>query len=151
MNERVGTVQKTQALELLSDALGQGYLDMAEFDQRARLVASARTTGELVGQFADLPSQFRWDPRKYSVSVVSAKVKSSTVNVTSILSLAFGVGSILFAPCFGLGGIIGIAAVLLGVPGLQNPGNRKKSIFGSILGCLGVAISAGVIIYLVYG
>ncbi|MFC6023320.1 DUF1707 and DUF4190 domain-containing protein [Plantactinospora solaniradicis] len=63
MDERVGTAQRNTVLELLSQALEQGYLDLSEYEERMTSVHTARTVGDLVRPLVDLPSQFRWDPR----------------------------------------------------------------------------------------
>lgn len=53
---RIGTVEREQAVELLTRHLGDGRLTVAEFDDRCALVARARTSRDLAALFADLPS-----------------------------------------------------------------------------------------------
>jgi hypothetical protein len=51
---RVGTPERERALELLSDAASEGYLDLAEHEERAEQALAARTRGELRAVLADL-------------------------------------------------------------------------------------------------
>ncbi|MGM1060310.1 DUF1707 SHOCT-like domain-containing protein [Saccharothrix sp. Mg75] len=55
---RIGDAEREHALELLGDHLGQGRLTVDEFGERSARVATARTRGDLLRLFADLP-----DPR----------------------------------------------------------------------------------------
>ena len=61
--ERVGTAERGAVLDLLSRALGEGFLELGEYDSRITAVHSARTVGDLMGQVADLPPAFRWPPQ----------------------------------------------------------------------------------------
>ncbi|MEV0252030.1 DUF1707 domain-containing protein [Nocardia sp. NPDC050712] len=54
---RIGTVEREQALQRLSDHFAAGRLSVAEFDERSAVVAAARTRGELAPIFADLPAE----------------------------------------------------------------------------------------------
>ncbi|MDQ2587165.1 DUF1707 SHOCT-like domain-containing protein [Saccharothrix yanglingensis] len=55
---RIGDAEREHALELLGEHLGQGRLTVDEFGERSARVATARTRGDLLELFADLP-----DPR----------------------------------------------------------------------------------------
>lgn len=62
---RVGDREREQAVVVLHDAVGGGYLDLTEFEERSRTVYAARTRGDLRPALADLPgaaSLFPPDP-----------------------------------------------------------------------------------------
>jgi hypothetical protein len=52
---RIGTAEREQALDLLSEHFAAGRLTVVEFDERSATVAGATTRGELDRVFADLP------------------------------------------------------------------------------------------------
>lgn len=52
---RIGTAERTAALDQLGVHFADGYLDLEEFDQRTARAATARTRGELAVLFSDLP------------------------------------------------------------------------------------------------
>jgi hypothetical protein len=54
-NVRIGTTEREDAIRALSEHLGEGRLDIGEYDQRSALVAAAKTRGELAANFDDLP------------------------------------------------------------------------------------------------
>jgi fatty acid desaturase len=54
-NVRIGTTEREQAVRALAEHLTEGRLDIAEYDQRCALAASAKTRGELAAIFDDLP------------------------------------------------------------------------------------------------
>ena len=53
---RIGDREREQAVALLNDAVGGGYLDLQEFEERSRTVYAARTRGDLRAVLADLPT-----------------------------------------------------------------------------------------------
>lgn len=53
---RVGDREREQAVALLHDAVGGGYLDLAEFEERSQTVYAARTRGDLRAALVDLPT-----------------------------------------------------------------------------------------------
>ncbi len=59
---RVGDREREQAVALLQDAVGGGYLDLQEFEERSRTVYAARTRGELRAALVDLPTAVRLFP-----------------------------------------------------------------------------------------
>lgn len=59
---RVGTAERERAVALLHDAVGAGYLDLQEFEQRSTVAYAARTRGELRPVLADLPTAERLFP-----------------------------------------------------------------------------------------
>ncbi|MEV0946001.1 DUF1707 domain-containing protein [Rhodococcus sp. NPDC049939] len=52
---RIGTAEREQALNLLSEHFAAGRLTVAEFDQRSLAVTNATTRGGLDRVFTDLP------------------------------------------------------------------------------------------------
>jgi hypothetical protein len=61
--ERVGNAQRTAALDMVTRALEEGYLELPEYEQRMAVITSAKFMSELLDTQRDLPGQFRWDPR----------------------------------------------------------------------------------------
>lgn len=53
---RVGTREREQAVAALHDAVGGGYLDLEEFEQRSQTVYAAKTRGDLRAALVDLPT-----------------------------------------------------------------------------------------------
>lgn len=62
-NVRIGTTEREEAIRALSEHLGEGRLDIAEYDQRSALVAAAKTRGDLAEIFDDLPEPNPIRPR----------------------------------------------------------------------------------------
>ncbi|WP_225730710.1 MULTISPECIES: DUF1707 domain-containing protein [unclassified Nocardia] len=52
---RIGTAEREEALQRLSDHFAAGRLSVAEFDERSAIVAAALTRGDLEQVFTDLP------------------------------------------------------------------------------------------------
>lgn len=65
---RVGNPERERAIALLNDALGDGYLDLTEFEERASVVYAARTRGELREVLAQLPGSERLLPTHAAVT-----------------------------------------------------------------------------------
>ncbi len=59
---RVGTADRERAVALLHDAVGAGYLDLQEFEERSTRAYAARTRGELRPVLDDLPTADRLFP-----------------------------------------------------------------------------------------
>lgn len=59
---RVGDREREQAVAVLQDAVGGGYLDLGEFEERSRVVYAARTRGEIRAALADLPGAVQMFP-----------------------------------------------------------------------------------------
>lgn len=68
---RVGNPERERAIALLNDALGDGYLDLTEFEERASLVYAARTRGDLRGVLEHLPNSDQLLPTASAVPSVS--------------------------------------------------------------------------------
>ncbi|UWP80548.1 DUF1707 and DUF4190 domain-containing protein [Dactylosporangium fulvum] len=151
MNERVGNAQRTHVLDLLGKAVQEGYLDLSEFDQRMNIVTSAKTAHELLGQLSDLPPRFHWDPRSLPLPP-SAPMTAPHPNArtTTVASLVLAIASIPLAVCYGMGGLFGIAAVVLSIPGLRSANERGKAMTGLVLGCLGIVASIAMFFLLMF-
>lgn len=63
---RVGDRDRQTTADLLSQALGQGYFDLAEYETRVQAAFAAETADELRRVLADLPVEHlrRIDPRR---------------------------------------------------------------------------------------
>jgi hypothetical protein len=53
---RVGDRDREQAVAVLQDAVGGGYIDLGEFEERSQTVFAAKTRGELRAVLMDLPT-----------------------------------------------------------------------------------------------
>ncbi|GAA3843171.1 hypothetical protein GCM10022243_07030 [Saccharothrix violaceirubra] len=61
---RIGDAEREKALELLGVHLGDGRLTITEYGDRSAQVTTARTRGELLALFADLPApKPQFEPR----------------------------------------------------------------------------------------
>lgn len=54
-SQRIGTVEREHALDLLGECLGEGRLDPHEHEQRADAIIRSRTRDDLAAVFVDLP------------------------------------------------------------------------------------------------
>jgi hypothetical protein len=147
MNERVGNAQRNQVVELLNEALGGGYLDLAEYERRLTDATAAQTTGDLVGQLADLPVRFHWDPRTPAVTVPAAADRSVATRTT--LALVCAISALPLAACYGLGALPGLVAIALAGAGRRSPQQRAKALAATVIGVLAVALSVAVVVLLV--
>lgn len=151
MGERVGNAQREKVVELLGKALAEGYLDLAEYEQRMTAATAAKTTTELSRQLADLPISFQWDPRQHRMSALQVRPpqtqpETGTANGTAIASLALGALSLPMSLCFGAGALLGLIAVVLSFPGMRSSASHTKAVLGLILGCFGTALSIGMLV-----
>ncbi|MGC9670641.1 DUF1707 domain-containing protein [Planosporangium sp. 12N6] len=162
-DERVGNQQRTQVLELLGAALEQGYITLEEYEQRMATVSAAQTMSVLYNQVADLPAQFRWDPRPAAQqsggwSPVQQPVAGPAVQplteekarTFALTALVFGAASIPLSVCF-VGWLLGIAAIIFSVPGAKGTGSWTKAFVGRVLGILGIVIELGLVAILIFG
>lgn len=53
---RIGDAERQQAIELLGEHLSEGRLDVDEYGDRTARVTTAKTRGELLALFGDLPA-----------------------------------------------------------------------------------------------
>jgi hypothetical protein len=147
-DERVGNQQRTQVLDLLSAALEQGYLTLDEYEVRMAAVSAAKMISVLHSQVADLPAQFRWDPRAATQQPNAAAGgrphTDDNVRTFAITSLVLGIVSIPLSLCF-IGWLFGIAAIFLSIPGSKGASGWSKALVGRVLGVIGIVLSLGFI------
>ncbi|MEU7482148.1 DUF1707 domain-containing protein [Lentzea sp. NPDC042327] len=55
---RIGDTERSQALQVLGEHMSAGRIDVDEYGERSARITTAKTRGELLAQFRDLP-----DPR----------------------------------------------------------------------------------------
>jgi hypothetical protein len=138
--ERVGNAQRAVVLDLLSRALEEGYLDLAEYEVRMAGVTEAKSVPTLFGLVADLPPQFRWDPHQ-PLPKSRQERERETADSASLVALILGAVSIPAAVCIGAGFFVGIAALYFGRRGLRAGGSQPKAVAGLVLGVVGMALS----------
>lgn len=171
LQERVDRPQRQAAVDLLSEALAEGYLDSGEYQGRVLAVRAAVVAGDIAQQMADLPARFRWYPGP-TATTGPAQARSvagdSTTDATpapgpgvtesevnnhplAVVTLALGALSLPTSLCLGTGALLGIAAVLLGARVLRAGRSRmvrgdREHLFlllGMVLGALGILAAAG--------
>jgi len=152
MKERVGNAQRTQVLDLLSRALEEGYIELAEYEHRMTVTTSAKTADELIAQVADLPPQFQWDPRRPPPPANGAPARPSDSNAhgTAIASMVLAIISLPFSVCYGVGALFGIAAVVLSRPGMRTRNGYGMALTGLVIGLLGICASVAMFVLLVF-
>ncbi|KXK60342.1 hypothetical protein AWW66_19405 [Micromonospora rosaria] len=154
LNERVGTVQRTQVLDLLSQALEQGYIDLADYERRMSLVHTATVVGDLTSQVADLPRQFHWHPQQAQMAPVTPTVgvdPEKRIRTMTLASVSLGGVALVTSICGGVGALFGVAAILLGRPGLKSARNHGLALTGIILGAVGIVFSLCAVGILIFG
>ncbi|MDA3647829.1 DUF1707 domain-containing protein [Saccharopolyspora indica] len=83
---RIGDPERELAMRLLGEHFAVGRLDVGEYDERCRLVATARFRSELEGLFDDLPA-----PRPERAVPAAQPPASRTRPVPAKVALAVGV------------------------------------------------------------
>ena len=78
---RVGDREREQAVAVLHDAVGGGYLDLGEFEERSQTVYAAKTRGELRAALADLPTAAALFPPAGSALLRRPVGGADTINV----------------------------------------------------------------------
>jgi hypothetical protein len=147
MDERVGTAQRTAVHDLLSTALAGGYLELAEYEERAAAVDAARVVGDLVAQVADLPAPLRWDPGQPAPA--PPREQGDDVRVSNRAAFVLGIASIPMAICLGAGLIFGVAAIIMSLPGGRAASGWGLALTARVLGLIGIVLSLGFLAILV--
>ncbi|WP_346259641.1 DUF1707 domain-containing protein [Plantactinospora sp. ZYX-F-223] len=160
MNERVGTAQRGTVLDLLSRALEEGYLELAEYEERMVSVQAARTVADLTRPLADLPAQFRWYPHPPAGAAAAPLVRPpggrpgqlgqvgterGEERDTWVAALILGIVSLPLSLCLGAGVLPGAVAILLGRP-RRGRSHQVRATIGMVLGVVGVALSSVMIV-----
>jgi hypothetical protein len=78
---RVGDREREQAVAVLHDAVGGGYLNLAEFEERSQTVYAAKTRGDLRTALADLPTAAALIPPAGSALAGGPIGGAETINV----------------------------------------------------------------------
>ncbi|MFY1631826.1 DUF1707 SHOCT-like domain-containing protein [Solwaraspora sp. WMMB335] len=147
MDERVGTAERDQVVGLLGQALSEGYLGLAEYEHRVSVATAARTTGELVAQLRDLPRRFDWKPG----TELAGRLPSAgrAVATRTSIALLLAIGALPLSACYGIGGLLGLAAIGLGRAGLRTGDQRTKAFVAIGVGLSSVVLSIVVGVLLV--
>ncbi|GIJ47163.1 hypothetical protein Val02_40490 [Virgisporangium aliadipatigenens] len=148
--QRVGHAQRAAVLELLNRALEEGYLELHEYENRMPQVTQAKTVHALYAQVADLPPQFRWDPRHLPPAGAEGRRRERASN-EALTSVILGAIAIPSALCVGAGGILGIVGAVFGVRALRDGANPPQAIAGIGLGLVGIALSLLVLVITLFG
>lgn len=100
-SERIGDAERDQALTRLTELTGTGHLFLPEFEERAQLVARARTRAELAEVFVGLPEPKPSTPAPASDNLKIAGTAGSTIGlmfVAGFLGMPFLFLLALFIP-----------------------------------------------------
>jgi hypothetical protein len=81
---RIGTAEREQAMQRLSDHFAAGRLSVAEFDERSGVVAGAVTRGDLAQVFTDLPEPVVATPAAAAAPAVRQPGSRPSVMVPAI-------------------------------------------------------------------
>ncbi|MGW0177709.1 DUF1707 SHOCT-like domain-containing protein [Rhodococcus sp. NPDC003322] len=112
---RIGTLEREQAVELLTRHLGEGRLTLAEFGDRCARVESARTNRDLAVLFTDLPAVAPQPGRRRFLWVL--------VPLLILVFLFFGFAAADLAAWF-----VPVALVLAVGAGLVFVGTRRRGV-----------------------
>ena len=125
---RVGDHDRAATADVLSQALAQGYFDLAEYESRVQAAFAAQTADELRRIVADLPVEYlrRTDPRRIAARKKAARASVRlhlgayaamvVIVLTVWLAVALTAGAWYFWPIWPiLGGAIGVAGHALPV------------------------------------
>jgi Domain of unknown function (DUF1707) len=125
---RVGDRDRETTADLLSQALAQGYFDLAEYETRVQAAFAADTADELRRVLADLPVEHlrRTDPRRIAArkSAARASVRFHLAGYAAMVAIVLAVwltvalttGAGYFWPIWPiLGGAIGLLGHVLPV------------------------------------
>ena len=125
---RVGDHDRSATADILSQALAQGYFDLAEYDTRVQAAFGAQTAEELRRIVADLPVAHlrRTDPRRIAARKNAARASVRlhlgayaamvAIVLTVWLAVALTAGAWYFWPIWPiLGGAIGVVGHALPV------------------------------------
>ena len=140
-DERIGTVHRTQVIDLLSQALGEGALTMEQYDTRVVSVSSATYASDLTAQVQDLPPRLQWDPRNAAPATPPNRTAGRT-------ALILGIVSVPLSFCL-LGWIVGIAAVVMSTRGHGAHG-VGPALIGRVLGIVSIVLSIGAVLALLF-
>ncbi|MFI5493630.1 DUF1707 domain-containing protein [Actinoplanes sp. NPDC051859] len=139
-DERIGTVHRTQVIDLLNQALAEGHLPETNYDTRIVAVSTATYASDLLAQVQDLPPRLQWDPR-------NAAPPTPPDRNAGRGALALGIASVPLSFCL-IGGILGIVAIVLSTRGRGAHG-VGPALIGRVLGITSVVLSLTAVIALI--
>ncbi|MFI5935407.1 DUF1707 domain-containing protein [Actinoplanes sp. NPDC051494] len=139
-DERIGTVHRTQVIDLLNQALTEGGLTEPDYDSRVVAVSTATYASDLVSQVQDLPPRLQWDPRNAAPPTPPDRNAGRSALVLGILSVPLSF-------CL-IGGLLGVAAIVLSFRGRGAHG-VGPALLGRVLGIVGLVLTVGAAVGLV--
>ncbi|UQU68143.1 DUF1707 domain-containing protein [Couchioplanes caeruleus] len=139
-DERIGTVHRTQVIDLLNQALTEGSLPESDYDARIVAVGSATYASDLLAQVQDLPPRLQWDPR-------NAAPPAPPDRNAGRGALILGLMAVPLSFCL-IGGILGVAAIVLSTRGRGAHG-VGPALIGRVLGIVSVVLTIGAVAALV--
>jgi len=95
---RIGTAEREQAVQLLSEHLSAGRLELAEFEERVAGAYAARTNSQLASLFRDLPGPL--PPMAGYPSAPRRLPRRTILVLLVILALVVLVADVAFPPLF---------------------------------------------------
>lgn len=140
-DERIGTVHRTQVIDLLNQALAEGTLEQGDYDSRIVRVSTATYASDLLGQVQDLPPRLQWDPR-------NAAPPTPPDRTAGRGALILGIIAVPLSFCV-IGGLLGVVAVVLSTRGGGAHG-VGPALIGRVLGILSIVLTVGAVIGLVF-
>ncbi|GAA3341304.1 hypothetical protein GCM10020358_32130 [Amorphoplanes nipponensis] len=140
-DERIGTVHRTQVIDQLTRALGEGLLSTEQYDGRVVAVSTATYASDLLSQVQDLPPRLQWDPRNAAPPTPPDRTAGRS-------ALILGIAGVPLSFCL-LGWIPGIAAIVLSTRGRGAHG-VGPALIGRVLGIISVVLSVGAVAALVF-
>lgn len=138
---RIGPAERAEVLGLLNGAHDAGLLPVEALDARVTAVGTATYASELRTQLAGLPPAYAWGPPPPAPPPAAA----------GRIALVLGLASVPFSICL-VGGVLGLLAVIASRRGGPVPGGPRvtSALIGRVFGILGMALSVGAAIALVY-
>jgi hypothetical protein len=140
-DERIGTVHRTQVIDLLNQALAEGRVPESDYDTRIVAVSTATYASDLLAQVQDLPPSLQWDPR-------NAAPPAPPDRNAGRAALILGLFAVPMSFCL-IGGLLGVVAIVLSTRGRGAHG-VGPALMGRVLGILSVVLSLGAAAALVF-
>jgi hypothetical protein len=139
---RVGNAERTEVIALLTRALDDGHLTLAEYDGRIATVSAASHVWELATPLNGLPPEFGWLP---AAAQPPAAPGRNTANYGRI-SLILGLVSLPLSVCF-VGWVFGILAIVYA--GRAGGRGFSAALIGRVLGIVSIllTVAAGAAVF----
>jgi hypothetical protein len=145
-DERAERADREEAIGLLSRALDDGHLPLAEYDHRVAAVGAATYVWQLHQQLQDLPVRTEWRPAASTPPPAPPQPPPSAA--AGRVALILGIASVPLSICV-VGGVLGVLAVIASLrAGRPEPGERRVSaaLIGRVFGIIGIALSVAALI-----